>query len=135
MDLVWLVYGISLLENMIPLLGTICLVSGFGLIISIIYSMEMNPQHCDSKIELEGKVIKKARAKKIITRMTWALVISSVLLVVIPSKKTIYVMLGAYAAQKLSENEDVKTIGGKVYTIINSELDEYLDKELKKKKE
>ncbi len=135
MELVWLVYGISLLENMVPLLGTICTVSGFGLIISIIYSIEMNPQRYDSKIELEWKVIKKARAKKIITRMTWALVISSVLLVVIPSKKTIYVMLGAYAAQKLSENEDVKTIGGKVYTIINSELDEYLDKELKKKKE
>ncbi len=95
----------------------------------------MNPQRYDSKIELEWKVIKKARAKKIITRMTWALVISSVLLVVIPSKKTIYVMLGAYAAQKLSENEDVKTIGGKVYTIINSELDEYFDKALKKKKE
>ncbi len=135
MELVWLVYGISLLENMVPLLGVICTVSGFGLIISIIYSIEMNPQRYDSKIELEWKVIKKARAKKIITRMTWALVISSVLLVVIPSKKTIYVMLGAYAAQKLSENEDVKTIGGKVYTIINSELDEYLDKELKKKKE
>lgn len=135
MELVWLVYGISLLENMVPLLGTICTVSGFGLIISIIYSIEMNPQRYDSKIELEWKVIKKARAKKIITRMTWALVISSVLLVVIPSKKTIYVMLGAYAAQKLSENEDVKTIGGKVYTIINSELDEYLDKALKKKKE
>jgi hypothetical protein len=135
MELVWLVYGISLLENMIPLLGMICTVSVVGLITSIIYSIEMNPQRYDSKIELEWKVIKKARAKKIITRMTWALVISSVLLVVIPSKKTIYVMLGAYAAQKLSENEDVKTIGGKVYTIINSELDEYFDKALKKKKE
>ena len=44
-------------------------------------------------------------------------------------------MLGAYATQKLPENEDVKTIGGKVYTIINSELDEYFDKALKKKKE
>ncbi len=135
MELVWLVYGISLLENMIPLLGMICTVSVVGLITSIIYSIEMNPQRYDSKIELEWKVIKKARAKKIITRMTWARVISSVLLVVIPSKKTIYVMLGAYAAQKLSENEDVKTIGGKVYTIINSELDEYFDKALKKKKE
>ncbi len=135
MELVWLVYGISLLENMIPLLGMICTVSVVGLITSIIYSIEMNPQRYDSKIELEWKVIKKARAKKIITRMTWALVISSVLLVVIPSKKTIYVMLGAYAAQKLSENEDVKTIGGKVYTIINSELDEYFDNALKKEKE
>lgn len=135
MELVWLVYGISLLENMIPLLGFICTISGFGLIFSIIYSIEMNPQRYDSKIELEWKVIKKARAKKIITRMIWALVISSVLLVVIPSKKTIYVMLGAYATQKLPENEDVKTIGGKVYTIINSELDEYFDKALKKKKE
>lgn len=50
---------------------------------------------------------------------------------VIPSQKTLYIMAGAYAGQKALQSETA----GKVLTIVNSKLDEYIaeaEKSLKK---
>ena len=135
MDLVWLVYLISLLDNIVPLAGVILSFTGTALIIGLIYLSEQMPSRHDNTAEREWKVIKYAGAKKLVKKLWIAVTITCVLLIIVPSKKTAYVMVGAYAAQQLAQNEDVKTIGGKVYSIITSELDFYLEKSLPKKKD
>jgi hypothetical protein len=47
--------------------------------------------------------------------------------VLIPNEKTAYTMVGAYAAQKVVENNKVQDMSGKVLTIINQKLDTYID--------
>ena len=45
----------------------------------------------------------------------------------IPNEKTAYVMVAAYATQKIAQNPATEEIGGKVLTIINQKLDSYID--------
>lgn len=134
MDLVWLVYLISLLDNIVPLAGVILSFTGTALIIGLIYLSEHTPSRYDNNAEREWKALKYAGAKRLLKKLWIAVTITCVLLVVVPSKKTAYVMVGAYAAQQLAQNDDVKTIGGKVYSIITNELDFYLEKSLPTKK-
>ena len=135
MDLVWLVYLISLLDNIVPVAAALLSIAGTILIITLIYLSEQMPSRHDNTAEREWKAIKYAGAKKLVKKLWIAVTITCVLLVVVPSKKTAYVMVGAYAAQQLAQNDDVKTIGGKVYSIITNELDFYLEKSLPKKKD
>jgi ABC-type Fe3+-siderophore transport system permease subunit len=135
MDLVWLVYLISLLDNIVPLAGVILSITGTALIIGLIYLSEHTPSRYDNNAEREWKAIKHAGAKKLVKKLWITVIISAVVLVIVPSKKTAYIMIGAYAAQQLAQNDDVKTIGGKVYSIITNELDFYLEKSLPKKKD
>lgn len=58
----------------------------------------------------------------------WVFILSTVFTIIIPSEKTIYLMLGAHGVEKLAESE----IGNKVYTILNQKLDEYLKESVKK---
>ena len=58
--------------------------------------------------------------------------------VMLPSQKTAYTMVGAYAAQKVAENEKVQQMSGKVLQTIEQKLDGYIDEgfaEAKKKLE
>lgn len=134
MDLVWLVYLISLLDNLVPAAAALLSIAGTGLIITLIYLSEQMPSRHDSTTEREWKAIKYAGAKKLLKKLWIAVTITFVLLIIVPSKKTAYIMVGAYAAQQLAQNDDVKTIGGKVYSIITNELDFYLEKSLPTKK-
>lgn len=134
MDLVWLVYLISLLDNIVPVAAALLSIAGTTLIITLIYLSEQMPNRHDSTAEREWKALKYAGAKRLLKKLWITVTISALVLVVVPSKKTAYVMIGAYAAQQLAQNDDVKTIGGKVYSIITNELDFYLEKSLPTKK-
>lgn len=52
----------------------------------------------------------------------------SILLVITPSTKTAYMMVGAYAAQRVIEAPETKQITGKIITIINDKLDQELQR-------
>jgi hypothetical protein len=58
--------------------------------------------------------------------------ISSFVAILIPSEKTAYIMVGAYATQKVAENEKVQETGQKVLSIINNKLDSYVEEGIKK---
>lgn len=42
----------------------------------------------------------------------------------IPSKQTMYMMVGASAAKEIVDNPKVQAVGGKVFDLINKKLDE-----------
>jgi hypothetical protein len=44
--------------------------------------------------------------------------------IIIPSKKTIYLMIGGYAAESIYESPEAKAFGNKVLNIVNNKLDE-----------
>lgn len=52
----------------------------------------------------------------------------SILLVLTPSTKTAYMMVGAYATQKMVEAPETKQITGKIITIINDKLDQEMQR-------
>ena len=68
----------------------------------------------------------------------WVGIAASWGLILLPSEKTAYTMVGAYAAQKVAENDKVQQMSGKVLTIIEQKLDDIIDEgidEAKKKLE
>jgi hypothetical protein len=59
--------------------------------------------------------------------------ILSVLCALIPSKQTSYIMVGAYAAQKVAEAPETKVLSEKVIKVIEKQLDEYIQEPVTKK--
>lgn len=51
--------------------------------------------------------------------------------VLIPSEKTAYTMVGAYAAQKVAEDPKVQQLSGKVLQVIENKLDSYIVEQTK----
>ena len=51
--------------------------------------------------------------------------------IIIPSQKTAYMMVGAYATQRVAENPKVQDMSGKVLTIIEQKLDGYIEDGIK----
>jgi hypothetical protein len=77
---------------------------------------------------------KAVAAKKILKSFIVIICIVGIVDIVIPSKKTIYLMLGGYAAESIYESPEAKVFGNKLLTIINNKLDE-LEKSTKKETE
>lgn len=78
------------------------------------------------------------KAKRTISRMWlgfWVAVIAMIVLIFIPTEKTAYTMVGAYAAQKVSENDKVQQMSGKVLTIIEQKLDGIIEDGMKEAEE
>jgi hypothetical protein len=64
----------------------------------------------------------------------WALPTAIAMLTVvtlIPSEKTAYTMVGAYAAQKVAEDPKVQQLSGKVLQLIENKLDSYIIEQTK----
>jgi len=119
MDLALLVYCISLLHG----IGTffvgmiiVCAATAAG---NFIYWVD---SHSDTATEGVRKRLWKA---------FWVAVVSAWVLILLPSEKTAYTMVGAYAAQKVAENDKVQQMSGKVLTIIEQKLDAYIDEGMK----
>lgn len=51
----------------------------------------------------------------------------------IPGEKTMYTMVGAYAAEKVAQDPKVQQLSGKVLTIIETKLDDIINEKDKKK--
>jgi hypothetical protein len=131
MDLALLVYCISLLDRVHGLLFFILFFSIILFIISGIatstwkfdgseYSWDLNKDGTVKEKVLAGR--RFGEKDSFIT-----LIIASIVTVLIPNEKTAYTMVGAYAAQKVVENNKVQDMSGKVLTIINQKLDTYID--------
>ena len=60
--------------------------------------------------------------------LTSVFIMSSFLNVLLPTEKTAYTMVAAYATQKVYESPETAKIQAKVLTIINQKLDTFIDK-------
>lgn len=125
MDLALLVYGISLLSGFVKFTILVIVMSFLWVVANAIYYSD----YCKSGTDI---------AKRTIARMWkgfWIGLVSLFLLIFIPTEKTAYTMVGAYAAQKVAENDKVQQMSGKVLTIIEQKLDGYIDEGLKEAEE
>jgi hypothetical protein len=103
MELVWLVYGIGLLGNINVFIVFIAMGCGAGAVIYLL-----------------NEKVNKAKS--------WLITCISLsfLVAILPSEKTAYTMVGAYAAQRLAQNSEVQALSGKVLTIIEQQMDKYI---------
>ena len=127
MDLALLVYGISVLSKLGVVIG---LAIGFGAIVMIISTLVRVFHTRETWDSQRDEQIKQGRRDASVTVMKWSgsVVLVAVLLnVLLPSEKTAYTMVGAYAAQKVAENDKVQQMSGKVLTIIEQKLDSYIE--------
>ena len=124
MDLALLVYGISTLENFKFFLA---LLMAVGVFLAFCFGVQLVDNY--HTVEKRAWLWKWAK--------TWITIITLLgfVQVVLPGQKTAYTMVGAYAAQKVSENEKVQQMSGKVLTIIEQKLDGYIDEGVKEAKE
>lgn len=128
MDLAILVYAISLL----PKIGSFMVLSiiicaGAAGFFFIWYVSETDRKSYYSEKENDQRQANGVMCIKWIKRVIVTGFIVSFLLIFIPSEKTAYTMVGAYAAQKVAENDKVQAMSGKVMTIIEQKLDSYIE--------
>lgn len=125
MDLALLVYAISLLSGIGKFFVFLCGLATLTIVGNAIHYSD----YCTSGTE---------KAQRTISRMWkgfWVAVISMWVLIFLPSEKTAYTMVGAYAAQKVSENDKVQAMSGKVLTIIEQKLDGIIEDGVKEAEE
>lgn len=103
MELVWLVYGIGLLGNIIVLTSIITMGCGAATFFHLVNENFAKVRPC------------------LITTVSLTF-----FLAILPSEKTAYTMVGAYAAQRLAQNSEVQALSGKVLTIIEQQMDKYI---------
>jgi len=139
MDLALLVYGISILHSIQPVLGITIGFTILSLIITVMYRLiGLNIESWDSESTKKRKLEDRVAPDKWIKRFFCILAGAVLLSVVIPNERTAYMMVGAYATQKVAENDKVQETGKKVLTLIEQKLDSYIDegaKELERKVE
>lgn len=113
MELALLVYAVSLLDSLHTLVVFICGISTVIAIVSGICLIETYNNSKPSNIKwLKRGCIVGASAAVIGT--------------FIPSERTAYIMVAAYAAQKVAESPEVRDTGDRVLTLINSKLDQLI---------
>ena len=130
MELAFLVYFISLLDSMTGVFFALAFTS---VVLAFAYVLTASDYHskytvgCISKDQVELFKTKTARAwmwSKIWMGMSVAFFMFAN---VIPSQKTAYMMVSAYAAQKVAENPKTIELSSKVIKIIEANLDRYVD--------
>lgn len=134
MDLALLVYAISTLGSLHNVLSVLLFISslasiGFGI---AVVSTVLDPEEYSWNLDKEGNLKPKvAQSRKTTMRCAkWSVGIAlaaSGLLVLLPSERTAYLMVGAYATQKIAEDPKVQETGNKVLQVINQKLDEVLE--------
>ena len=122
MDLALLVYGISVLAKLNVVLLFAAIASVAYIVIQLFYWIDGY-----SGDRTEGCLRRSWKA-------FWVGALALLLLVALPNEKTAYTMVGAYAAQKVAENEKVQQMSGKVLQIIEQKLDGFIDEGLEEAK-
>lgn len=120
MDLALLVYAISLLSGIGKFFFTIIVLAVITAIANGLYWVDISSYN-------ENYKEKVVAIKKRVWAAFWVGVGCAWALILLPSEKTAYTMVGAYAAQKVSENDKVQQMSGKVLTIIEQKLDSYIE--------
>ena len=119
MELSLLVYLISVLGNLNPALGFLTAV---GLLISAFSAISFMIARSEYAKETTLIIFKKA--------FTISMTVSCVagfLNIILPNEKTAYIMLGAYATQKVAEDPRTQELGNKVLKIVNTKMDKYIE--------
>lgn len=139
MDLALLVYAISLLAGIKSFFVSAIIASAFICIVFFMWFVtETDRKSYYSEKENDKREANGVMCVKWIKRGVVTAVIAAFLLIFVPTEKTAYTMVGAYAAQKVAENDKVQQMSGKVLTIIEQKLDGYIEdgiKEAEKKVE
>ena len=117
MELAMLVYGVSFLSNFMSFLVFVLV----ALVLIVIFKLI---GYTDSKWD---KNVKWEDTVKSIKKDAVVFLIIGFCAILIPSQKTMYVMAGAYAAQKVAQAPETKVISEKVLKIIEKELDEQIN--------
>jgi hypothetical protein len=136
MDLALLVYGISLLNGLKSFLIFLAVIAGVIAVVCSVYTATWFFDGHEYSWNLENGKIKPrlAEARDTMKKgMKYFLILFIILLPLpnlIPSERTAYTMVGAYAAQKVAESPEVQSISSKVLTIINQKLDHYVEEGL-----
>lgn len=138
MDLALLVYGISLLGGLSAFFGIVTFCMLGACIMSGIFTAtwRFDSYEYSWNLNRDGTVRDKVQASRTtaLKIFKWSLVgsiISSMGMIFLPSERTAYMMVGAYATQKIAENGKVQDTGKKVLTIIEQKLDTYIDEGVK----
>lgn len=111
MELAFLVWGISMLKGISAIFIAISAVLGISCFFWWLYG----------DFEFDEKV-----KWRLVLGLFSAAAFSAFIAVLIPSEKTAYIMVGAYATQQLVEAPGTQIIGKKVLTIIEQKLDSYI---------
>lgn len=122
MDLALLVYVINTLSGIRGILGALAGLSALIVLGLFLYMGDQYGEDNNNKLWAWKRV-----------KMWFGIGLASVFLVVLlPSQKTAYTMVGAYAAQKIAQDPKVEQMGSKVLVIINQKLDSYIDEGIEK---
>ena len=131
MDLALLVYGISLLSKISVFFAAMTFIGIAVLVVSLIYrGAELSINTWDDQQRVKWKQERIPGTMKIVWTSATVALVFCVLGIFVPSEKTAYTMVGAYAAQKVAEDPKVQDMSNKVLTIINQKLDHYVEEGL-----
>jgi lysylphosphatidylglycerol synthetase-like protein (DUF2156 family) len=131
MDLALLVYGISLLHKISAFFIALTFIAVAVLVVSLIYrGAELSINTWDGPDRVKWKQERLPGTMKLVWVSAIAAFFLTLANIFIPSEKTAYTMVGAYAAQKVVEDPRVQDMSSKVLTIINQKLDHYVDEGL-----
>lgn len=128
MDLAMLVYAVSLLDKIHGFLVlSLIITTALTCILYMYRFSECSPRHYNSEKENEKLVENGKWATSNANKFIVGGIIASVFLILIPTEKTAYMMVGAYAAQKVSESGQVAEVSSKIMKVVNSKLDQYVE--------
>ena len=138
MDLALLIYGISLIEGLKVFFGIIIVTSIIALLISGMFTCnwKFDGQEYSWNLNRDGTVKERVLSGRnfvasIFKYSIVATFIAGFANILLPSERTAYMMVGAYATQKVAENEKVQETGKKVLTLIEQKLDSYIESSIK----
>jgi len=116
----WTIYFIDVIENLACLSLITFVIAAFVAFISGMTLATTTWRDCEAELKM-------FKTSSII------ILITAFLMVFLPAKKTMYLMVGAYAVERVVETPEAKEFGSKLLTVVNSKLDEMIEKENKKK--
>ena len=141
MDLALLVYAISLLNGIGVFFGILMFALAIAMVASFIqfcswkfsnseYSWDLRPDGT-----LKPKVVaSRELGVKILKYSSISVVVFGLFTIFIPTDRTAYMMLGAYAAQKVSQDPKAQEVGEKIMKIANAKLDKYVEEAMQEPK-
>jgi Na+/melibiose symporter-like transporter len=117
----WTIYLIDVIENLACLSLISFIIAAFIAFISGMTLATTTWRECDTE-------------KKMFKASSIVIIVTAFLMVFLPAKKTMYLMVGAYAVERVVETPEAKEFGSKLLKAVNSKLDEIIEKEESKSK-
>ena len=115
-----IIYLVEVLDKISCALTFIFVLASAGAVITLlIWSFNADMTDYGDKY-----AVKASSAKKILKSIVIVMCVTAIIDIIIPSKKTIYLMIGGYAAESIYESPEAKAFGNKVLNIVNNKLDE-----------